>query len=264
MMTNRFDRVEAHLRALFEENLPKIFIRHQQHMTLVDELIQVMKENLQRDVEGQLHAPDLLILHVPLGDLIEWQIHQDILDEMAEATQHIGLEEGFIYQEQPKIKLRPDPSISPGSFAITAQFSPQTPDLPDTAVMPTQEENQAEPILPENAMLIIGVKTYFSLDKSVINIGRHSENDLVLSDPHISRHHAQLRAIKDHFVIFDVGSTGGLFLNGRRIAQATLHAGDVIRIGTINLIYNQEATNAFPTSVIPVEKDDDFSEESTP
>jgi hypothetical protein len=262
MMTNRFDRVEAHLRALFEENLPKIFTGHQQQKTLVDELILVMQDNLQKDTEDLLLAPDLFVLTVPTTDLIEWQSHQDILDEMVNATQNMGLEEGFVYKGQPRIKLRADQTLAPGSFRITAQFSSQTPILPDTAVMTTQEDNQAEMILPENAMLIIGGKAYFSLDKPVINIGRHSENDLVLSDPRVSRHHAQLRAIRDHFVIFDVGSTGGLFLNGRQITQATLHAGDVIRIGTVNLIYNQEATNAFPTSVIPIEDQEDFPEES--
>ena len=43
------------------------------------------------------------------------------------------------------------------------------------------------------------------LIKPVVNIGRHSESDLVIEDLHVSRHHAQLRAISQHYVIFDTG-----------------------------------------------------------
>jgi hypothetical protein len=41
-------------------------------------------------------------------------------------------------------------------------------------------------------------------------------------------------------------------LNGKSISQATLQAGDVLRIGTLNLIYIQDSTSANPTSAMPV------------
>lgn len=252
-MNTNFDRLEAHLRALFEENLPKIFTGHQPHLTLVDELMQVMQMNTLSDDSGKLFAPDLYLLSVSPEDMIEWQMHQDILDEIASSIHKMGLSVDLVFLKPPEIELVPRPEIKVNNFTISAHFSSKDPDLPDTAAMTLQDEAGNEPLLPENAMLIIAGKTNFSLEKPVIDIGRHSSNDLVLADPHVSRHHAQLRAIKNHYVIFDVGSTGGLFLNGRQISQATLHAGDVIRIGTINLIYNQEPTSAFSTLVLPVE-----------
>jgi hypothetical protein len=185
--------------------------------------------------------------------MIEWQMHQDILDEIASSVHTMGLAVDLVFMKSPTIELVPRSDIKVSSFVISAHFSPRVPDLPDTAAMTQQDEAGNEPVVPENAMLIVAGKTNFFLEKPVIDIGRHSSNDLVLADPHVSRHHAQLRAIKNHYVIFDVGSTGGLFLNGRQISQATLHAGDVIRIGTHNLIYNQEPTSAFSTSVLPVE-----------
>jgi hypothetical protein len=254
-MNKKFDRIEAHLRAIFEDNLPKIFTGRQPQITLVDELIQVMRGYERQDLDGKILAPDLYVLTVFSGDMIEWQMHQDILDEMATSLHRLGIEEGLSFQKPPKIELHSDQELSQGKFVISAYFSSKDPDLPDTAVMPQQEGDERETEIPENAMLIISGKTIFPLDKPVIDIGRHSTNNLVLNDMQISRHHAQLRAIKNHYVIFDVGSTGGLFLNGRRISQATLHAGDVIRIGMVNLIYNQEPTSTHSTSVIPVEQD---------
>jgi hypothetical protein len=257
-MNKNFDRIEEHLRVLFEEKLPKILTGQQAQRTLVDVLIQAMENNIQLDHEGQLNAPDLFILSVPPEDLIEWQVHQDTLDDIAATLHQIGTQEKFLFQKPTIIELKPDIELKKGRVDISAHFSPKEPGLRDTAVMVQEEQAEREPVIPDYAMLIISGKTIFPLENLVVNIGRHSSNDLVLNDPHISRHHAQLRVIKDHYVIFDVGSTAGLFLNGKRISQATLHPGDVIRIGLINLIYNQEPTNTFPTSVLQINKDTDF------
>jgi hypothetical protein len=256
-MNNTFDRLEAHLRAIFEENLPKLLTGHLPQQSLINQLMQVMQDHVLEDSTGQLFAPDLYILNVHADDLIEWQMHHDILEDITSSIYNIGVSLGLFFKKPPVIELAANQAVPEGKFTISAYFTAADPDLPDTAALPQDEEFEHASALPENAMLIIAGKENFSLDKPVINIGRHSSNDLVFSDPHISRHHAQLRAIKNHFVIFDVGSTAGLYLNGKPISQATLHAGDVIRIGTVNLIYNQEPTSAFPTSAIPI--DDDFN-----
>jgi len=252
-MNKKIDRIEERLRVLFEEKLPKIFTGHKTQRTLVDELIQVMQDNIQEDSEGQLYAPDLYILTVHPDDLIDWQVHQDILIEISITIQEIGAKEGFSFLKPTKIELYPDKSIRRGRFVVSAYFSLKEPGLPDTSVMARDEQVDQEYLIPENAMLIISGKSFFPLEKPVIDIGRHSSNDLVLSDPHVSRHHAQLRVIKNHYVIFDVGSMAGLYLNEKRISQATLHAGDVIRIGSVTLIYNQEPTNTFPTSIMQID-----------
>jgi len=258
MMNNPFDRIEAHLRALFEENLPKIFTGHEPRHTLLDELVQVMQKYARADNSGDLFAPNLYNLSVAPEDMLEWQIHKDIFNEITDAITTLGTSVGLNFVQPPRIELVPDATIRKGHFEISAYFADKDPDLPDTAVMTPDEALEGTTTLPENAMLIIAGKTNFSLKKPIINIGRHSSNDLVLSDLHVSRHHAQLRAINDHFVIFDVGSTGGLFLNGKQITQATLHAGDVIRIGTVNLIYNQEPSSTSPTTALPVDNHDDL------
>jgi len=72
-------------------------------------------------------------------------------------------------------------------------------------------------------------------------------------DPHISRHHAQLRVINQQYVLFDVGSTGGVFLNDRKVSQSRLYSGDVIRLGTSNLIYVQETLAEDPTTALPID-----------
>jgi len=94
--------------------------------------------------------------------------------------------------------------------------------------------------LPENAFLIVeGVKV-FPLKLPVINIGRRLDNQLVIDDPRVSRNHAQLRAIKGRFVVFDLNSTGGTFVNGQRASQTVLYPGDVISLAGVALIFGQD------------------------
>lgn len=94
--------------------------------------------------------------------------------------------------------------------------------------------------LPPNAFIVIeGVRIY-PLVKATINIGRGLENDLVLDNLRVSRTHAQLRAIKGQFVLFDLNSKWGTFINGRRIIQAILYPHDTISLGDVILTFNQE------------------------
>jgi pSer/pThr/pTyr-binding forkhead associated (FHA) protein len=94
--------------------------------------------------------------------------------------------------------------------------------------------------IPEDAYFLIeGVKV-IQLTQAVINIGRRVENNLVLEDPRVSRNHAQLRAINGRYVLFDLNSTGGTFLNGTQTTQAVLHPGDVVSLGGVTLVYGQK------------------------
>jgi pSer/pThr/pTyr-binding forkhead associated (FHA) protein len=102
------------------------------------------------------------------------------------------------------------------------------------------EESEEADNIPENAFLIVeGVKVH-PLTESVVNIGRRLENQLVIDDPRVSRNHAQLRAIKGRFVLFDLNSTGGTFVNGQRTSQTVLYPGDVISLAGVALIFGQD------------------------
>ena len=93
--------------------------------------------------------------------------------------------------------------------------------------------------IPENAFLIITGTKSVPLNQNIIGIGRHYDNTIVIDDPRISRHHAELRAIKGHFEIFDLSSTGGTYINGLRTAQAVLYHGDRISLAGVEILFTQ-------------------------
>ena len=252
-MNKNLDKIEAHLRYLFEDRLFLIFKGEGHPGSLIEDLVGVMEENILKNEDGQTFAPDHFILSVPAPDLIKWQIHQDILDEMAIVIYTTGQVEGFIFRQAPIIQLKA--AHQGHSLGIMAHISPENSLLPDTDAMTQEEQQEIQDSLPEEAFLIVAGTTNFHLTEPVINIGRHSENELLLNDPHVSRHHAQLRAINKRYVIFDLGSIGGTHINGKPITQANLFNGDVIRLGMTNLIYVQTNRSTNPTTTLPTDDD---------
>ncbi len=65
----------------------------------------------------------------------------------------------------------------------------------------------------------------------------------------------ELRAIRGRYVLFDLNSTGGTFVNGQRITQFTLRPGDVISLAGVTIIYGEETTDVTAangnTSILP-------------
>ena len=69
------------------------------------------------------------------------------------------------------------------------------------------------------------------LVKSRYSIGRLADNDIYVNDSDISRHHCLLQLQNSAFVIEDLGSHNGTYLNGRKVDRATLNHGDRVKIG---------------------------------
>jgi pSer/pThr/pTyr-binding forkhead associated (FHA) protein len=72
----------------------------------------------------------------------------------------------------------------------------------------------------------------FYLDKPVVSIGRLVANDICLEDPFVSRHHCLIRQEGGQYVIEDLNSTNGTYVNGDRVNACSLKEGALIRIGT--------------------------------
>ena len=68
-----------------------------------------------------------------------------------------------------------------------------------------------------------------------VRIGREVDNDLVLADPSVSRHHAAVRLEDGAWFAYDRGSTNGVLLNGKPIERAAVRSGDMVRVGGVDL-----------------------------
>ncbi len=74
------------------------------------------------------------------------------------------------------------------------------------------------------------------LDKEVISIGRHSDNDIHIDSLSVSSQHARIVKYHKKYIIEDLDSTNGTFLNKTRISKEKLSDNDVLTIGKHTLI----------------------------
>jgi len=81
----------------------------------------------------------------------------------------------------------------------------------------------------------------YSLARTLLRIGRETDNDICLEDITVHRYHAAIHRTEDaEFVVTDLSSAGGngVVVNGRAVAEARLASGDVIQLGNAQLKFS--------------------------
>jgi len=89
-----------------------------------------------------------------------------------------------------------------------------------------------------------------------VRIGRLPTNDVVLDNLALSRHHAEVVGEDGAWVLRDLGSSNGTFVNGQRIARHALRTGDTIGIGKFTLVATVEAPPPGERSAPPLPADE--------
>lgn len=75
-------------------------------------------------------------------------------------------------------------------------------------------------------------------DQNVISIGTVADNDVVIEDETVSRHHCRIVQEDDDYVLVDPGSTNGTFINGVRIREAFLAPGLILTVGSTQIQFS--------------------------
>jgi pSer/pThr/pTyr-binding forkhead associated (FHA) protein len=84
-----------------------------------------------------------------------------------------------------------------------------------------------------------GIGTGIPLAGPVVTIGRHRANDIPLGDTTVSGQHAEIRLDGDRYLIVDVGSFTGTYVNRQPVDQVELHDGDEVWIGRHRLLFRR-------------------------
>jgi FHA domain len=90
--------------------------------------------------------------------------------------------------------------------------------------------------------LLVGRATMkvYDFAGTVIRVGRDEEMDVVIDNPSVSRHHAELRREGNGWVVADLGSSNGTFLHGKKITGAQpIVEGDEIGFGKFSLVFDK-------------------------
>ena len=102
-----------------------------------------------------------------------------------------------------------------------------------------------------------GMKTY-RFNTECLTFGRADDNLLQLDIPGVSRYHGKIEKRNGCYVIYDFGSTNGVFINGEKISNASiLHEGDIVRLNDVKLQFFELQDDVKPSGIVFSEIDED-------
>lgn len=199
-----------------------------------------------------LHADDL----ASFGD-----VAPSLAAELADSCLLHARRQRWIVADRPRVELAANRAVRKGEIRVSAIFAEpevvqRAPDADPDAV-DVAEAAQVAPGdgggVPERTMVFRppvprgpvaslsivrpdGTSDRVTVDGAFVRIGRATDNDLVLQDGQVSRHHARLQMRAGLLVLADLGSTNGTFVNGERITEIALGEGDQVLVGDTLLV----------------------------
>lgn len=182
------------------------------------------------------------------------QRHPDAAEQLSEALITAARTVGLTLPARPRIELIPDEHLKARSVIVTSDAEPaQRTQTSGTLPLHMPVPGESPPVSsgPNAFLILAGQRTVPLVGKTVINLGRRLDNDIILDDNRISRAHAQIRLRFSRYVIYDLGSTGGTYVNGQRVTECVLQAGDVITLAGTPLIYGEDDSTGRPFDPAP-------------
>jgi pSer/pThr/pTyr-binding forkhead associated (FHA) protein len=129
------------------------------------------------------------------------------------------------------------PEQSPERTSVFRPFSEEGGEVPE----PEPPAAGVDALPSGSALLVVkrgpNAGSRFLLDQDSTSSGRHPESDIFLDDVTVSRRHAEFRREGGEFVVIDVGSLNGTYVNREPVDQAVLANGDEVQIGKFRLVF---------------------------
>ena len=238
MSLNPIDKLERQLQDLIEGAFTRLFRRAIRARDIALLLLRAMEDNasLDRETAAKPYAPDSYTIALHPNSAAQFLAqYPDLPLRLATLLAEMSQESGYQLHAFPSVRVLADGRLEAHQATVIAEHSPASSARTEKIDAVTAEETPREP--PTNARLHIVGMGAVPLAKSVVNIGRESANDVVITDAFVSRHHVQLRKRFGVYTLFDVNSRGGTQVNNSLVSERRLRSGDVIRIGRTDLVY---------------------------
>jgi len=261
-----FRKAEKKLEGLVEGGFGRAFKASVQPVELAHKLAKEMGDHKTVGVSN-VYVPNEFDIYLGEADYANLSSLSDSLKaELANYMTAFARREGWTLAAPPRIDLHRDDDLRVGEFGIATRtvnapaaapdgaFAPPAATPPPAAVAPGplldqtvlyQEQAPAPVAAPPVARAgasrasLRGPEGEWELREAVTVIGRSRRCDIVLTDPNVSRQHAEIRRQDDGFMALDLGSTNGMRINRRDVKQAVLQHGDRIELGTAELVFER-------------------------
>lgn len=233
-------RVERFFERLVERPSAKLFGTRLQPLQILRRIERAMEAD--RGAEGQRGlVPDQFTVRLHPEDLAALLPAEEVASELASGALAFARSHGYALRDRPRVILRPDPRRRPGEVEIETAVSAEA--EPGAAAPGIDSGTRVFEVPVVRAPAIVlqvhepgKAARRIPMSGARMGIGRAPECDLVLKDSRASRRHARLAARDGVLVLTDLGSTNGTRVNGHRVTEVVLGAGDHVQIGETSLV----------------------------
>ena len=252
--------IEQKIESLFEGAFGRAFRRNVQPVELARKLAKEMDDYKMVSV-SQVYAPNEYVVYLSPRDRDQFESYEPALvKELEDYLAEHGRREGYLLLSRPNVSFRTDEDLEVGLFGISNRMiqreAPESPSEPDVEPGATRiyratpseteavsaEELGLEPEPEQDPATVTVDGAQHRLEKPVMVIGRSKDTDIRVSDPNISRRHAEIRQEGSTFWIVDLDSTNGISVNGRAQKRAKLDDEDRITLGSTELVFRRPST----------------------
>lgn len=227
------------------------------------ELTTALRNEMDRGIitisEGRSLAPNNFVVHLSEDD---YQTAKDwgsgIVGEMAKVTAEHAVRQGYSVQDDIRINFVTNEEYRRGEFEIASSSKKGTADAATSAAVtppapapapatptpqttaqprPTPAPTAPAAAVAKQAVLEVNGER-FALHHPSIILGRSASADIPIEDPGVSRQHFKVEERRDGYVVIDLGSTNGTYVDGRKIGGETRIAdGTVISLGKTKVVF---------------------------
>jgi Protein of unknown function (DUF3662)/FHA domain len=243
--------LESKLAGLVEGTFSRAFKSEVRPVEIARKLAREMDEHKVQSLSS-VYAPNEYAVWLSPDDRAQFEGYEDELArELSGYLLEHARRERIALVTQPTITFKTDERLRLGEFGIQArlvrppaheQERPVQGDEGHTMVY-SVSDRVSEPLREPDprrgsARLRANGRTLVVGPAGAV-LGRSRDCDVVLDDPNVSRHHAEVRPSGGSWIVNDLGSTNGIKVNGRRIrGPESLKRGDVIELGTSSVEFD--------------------------
>lgn len=257
-MTSPLARLERTLARLVEGAFDRLLRPQLQPVHLARRLDAAMEEGAMAGVRGPI-APNAYVITLAPSDYARFEgaaagLQRDLERHLAEtaARRRLRCLGPFV------VEFQADPALAVGRFDVRAAYLSRSAararsddalsaglpaaDVEHTIFMPAPPVMDVAPAATLDVLGPDGAPArVVAISGDQLEIGRAESNGLVLPETAVSRRHAVVRRDGTGYVVEDLGSTNGVFLNGKLVQRSPLKDGDRLQIGTTALVFRLRA-----------------------
>lgn len=239
---------EEFLESLVEGSFRRLFGGRLEPVDFARRLGRVMDDNKRVTWDRPL-VPNQYRIQLSPADYADVQGYVESLQrELAKFATDRAAERGYSMLAPAEVRIEQDEATAAGSFQVRASLVEVSPEQAPAMARPQEDFGQTRamrplemPVGPTGFELLLlrgelnGHEASWALSGNRITVGRGLDNDIVLEDASVSRHHAELAREGGKLEVRDLGSTNGTWVNAGRVTAAALQPGDQIAFGAIHL-----------------------------